>query len=28
LDGATAAQDIVERVEHFLGPIRTALDTP
>ena len=28
LDGATTAQDIAERVEHFLGPIRTALDTP
>ncbi|HTV84313.1 MAG TPA: tryptophan synthase subunit alpha [Dyella sp.] len=28
LDGATAAQDIAERVEHFLGPIRKALDTP
>jgi tryptophan synthase alpha chain len=28
LDGATTAQDIAERVEHFLGPIRKALDTP
>jgi tryptophan synthase alpha chain len=28
LDGATTAQDIAERVEHFLGPIRMALDTP
>jgi tryptophan synthase alpha chain len=28
LDGATSAQDVAERVEHFLGPIRQALDTP
>jgi tryptophan synthase alpha chain len=28
LDGATTAKDIAERVEHFLGPIRKALDTP
>jgi tryptophan synthase alpha chain len=28
LEGATTAQDIAARVQGFLGPIRTALDTP
>ena len=28
LEGATTAQDIAARVRDFLGPIRTALDTP